>query len=148
MANGPGDLGSIPGRVMPKTFKMVLDTSLLNTQQYKVRIKDKVEQSRKRGSALINTSVLKLLKREPSGRPRLRSATLLTIIIITNPLQVFLTSVSWWFSTGVWETASLLKSPELFSVFWPIIIMLYLGWSPLVYLFPSLSIRFTIFWGF
>ena len=40
-ANGPGDLGSIPGRVIPKTLKMVLDTSLLNTQQYKVRIKGK-----------------------------------------------------------------------------------------------------------
>ena len=44
-ANGPGDLGSITGRVIPKTFKMVLYTSLHNTQQYKVRIKDKVEQS-------------------------------------------------------------------------------------------------------
>ena len=42
-ANGPGDLGSIPGRVVPKTLKMVLDTSLLYTQQYKVRIKGKVE---------------------------------------------------------------------------------------------------------
>ena len=42
-AYGPGDLGSIPGRVRPKTLKMVLDTSLLNTQQYKVCIKDKVE---------------------------------------------------------------------------------------------------------
>ena len=42
-ANDPGDLGSIPGRVIPKTLKMVLDTSLLNTQQYKVRIKGKVE---------------------------------------------------------------------------------------------------------
>ena len=31
--NGPGDLGSILGRVVPKIFKMVLDTSLLNTQQ-------------------------------------------------------------------------------------------------------------------
>ena len=31
-ANGPGDLGSIPGRVIPKTQKMVLDASLLNTQ--------------------------------------------------------------------------------------------------------------------
>ena len=30
-ANGPGDLGSIPGHVIPKTLKMVLDTSLLNT---------------------------------------------------------------------------------------------------------------------
>ena len=38
-ANGPGDRGSIPGRVIPKTFKMVLDTSLLNTQQYNVQIK-------------------------------------------------------------------------------------------------------------
>ena len=33
-ANGPGDLGSIPGHVIPKTLKMVLDTALLNTQQY------------------------------------------------------------------------------------------------------------------
>ena len=55
--NGPGDLGSIPGRVIPKTLKMVLDTSLLNTQQYKVRIKGKVEQSRERSSVLPYTSV-------------------------------------------------------------------------------------------
>ena len=41
-ANGPEDLGSIPGRVIPKTLKMVLDTSLLNTLQYKVRMKGKV----------------------------------------------------------------------------------------------------------
>ena len=34
--NSPGDLGSTPGRIIPKTLKMVLDTSLLNTQQYKV----------------------------------------------------------------------------------------------------------------
>ena len=44
--NSPGDLGSIPGRVIPKTQKMVLDASLLNTQHYKVRIKGKVKQSR------------------------------------------------------------------------------------------------------
>ena len=30
-ANSPGDQGSIPGRVIPKTLKMILDTSLLNT---------------------------------------------------------------------------------------------------------------------
>ena len=57
-ANGPGDLGSIPGCVIPKTLKMVLDTSLLNTQQYKVCIKGKVEQSRERTSALPYTLVL------------------------------------------------------------------------------------------
>ena len=56
-ANGPGDLGSIPGRVMPKTFKMVLDTSLLNTQQYKIRIKGKVGQSWERSRVLPYTSV-------------------------------------------------------------------------------------------
>ena len=54
-ANGPGDLGSIPGQVIPKTLKMVLDTSLLNIQHYKVRIKGKVEQSWERSSALLYT---------------------------------------------------------------------------------------------
>ena len=47
-ANGPGDVGSILGCIIPKTLKMVLDTSLLNTQQYKVCIKGKMEQSRER----------------------------------------------------------------------------------------------------
>ena len=56
-SNGSGDLGSIPGRVIPKTQKMVLDASLLNTQHYKVRIKGKVEQSRERSSALPYTLV-------------------------------------------------------------------------------------------
>ena len=47
-ANGLGDRYSIPGRVMPKTQKMVLDAALLNTEHYKVRMKGKVEQSRER----------------------------------------------------------------------------------------------------
>ena len=51
-ANGPGDWGSIPGQVIPKTQKMVLDTTLLNTQHYKVKIKGKVEQSREWSSPL------------------------------------------------------------------------------------------------
>ena len=41
--NGPGGLGSISGRVIPKTQKMVLNASLLNTQHYKVWIKGKME---------------------------------------------------------------------------------------------------------
>ena len=53
-ANGSGDLGSIPRRVIRKTIKMVLDTSLLNTQQYKVRIEGKVEQSRERSIAPLH----------------------------------------------------------------------------------------------
>ena len=45
--NGPGELDSIPVRVIPKALKIVLDTSLLNTQRHKVCIKGKVEQPRK-----------------------------------------------------------------------------------------------------
>ena len=56
-ANGLGDLGSIPGQVIPKTQKMVFDASLLNTQQYKVGIKSKVELSREKSSPLPYTSV-------------------------------------------------------------------------------------------
>ena len=56
--NGTGDLGSIPGRVIPNILKMILDTSLLNPQQYKVDIKSKVEQSREKSSDLPYTSVL------------------------------------------------------------------------------------------
>ena len=40
-ANDLGDLSSIPGQVIPKTQKIVLDAILLNTQHYKVRIKVK-----------------------------------------------------------------------------------------------------------
>ena len=53
-ANG---LDSIPGRVIPKTQKMVFDAALLNTQHYKVRIKGKVEQPWERSSALPYTLV-------------------------------------------------------------------------------------------
>ena len=56
-ANGPGDFGSIPGRVIPKTQKMVLDAILLNTLPYKVSIMGKVEQSRERSIALPYTFV-------------------------------------------------------------------------------------------
>ena len=37
--NGLETRSSIPGRVIPKTQKMVLDAALLNTQPYKVRVK-------------------------------------------------------------------------------------------------------------
>ena len=56
-ANDLGDCGSVPGRVIPKTQKMVLDATLLNTQHYKVKIKGKVEQSREWSTALPYTSV-------------------------------------------------------------------------------------------
>ena len=55
--NSPGDQGSIPGSVIPKNQKMVLDAHVLNTQHYKVWIKGKVEQTRERSSALSYTLV-------------------------------------------------------------------------------------------
>ena len=56
-ANGPRDRVSIPGRVIPKTQKIVLAAALLNNWHYKVRIKGKVEQSRELSSALPYTLV-------------------------------------------------------------------------------------------
>ena len=56
--NGPENLGSIPGRVIPKTLKMVVDTSLLNTQQYKVRVKGKEEQSREWSSVSLHLGIV------------------------------------------------------------------------------------------
>ena len=54
---GLEDWGSIPGRVITKASKMVLDTALFNTQYFKVRIKGKMEQSREKSSALPYLSV-------------------------------------------------------------------------------------------
>ena len=48
---------------------------------------------------------------------------IIIIIIIIIIIRVF---------TAVWVTTSLLKSPGLFSVFWPFSIMLLFGWSSLV----------------
>ena len=56
-ANGPRDRRSIPGRVIPKTPKIVLDALLLSTPHYKARMKGKVEQSKEWSSALPYTSV-------------------------------------------------------------------------------------------
>ena len=74
-ANGLGDLNSILGRLISKTQKMLHDTSLFNTQQYKVRIKSKVEQSRKRRSALPNNPRVVAIEKGAFWSP---STTLLT----------------------------------------------------------------------
>ena len=60
--NDLGDLSSIPGRVIPKTQKVVLDASLLNTQHYKVRIKGKVEQCREWSSTNQHLGVVAIQK--------------------------------------------------------------------------------------
>ena len=59
-------------------------------------------------------------------------------------IRAFHISVSRWFFTGVWVIASLLKSPGLFSVFWPFSIMLSFGWSPLVRQLPNPPVPLVI----
>ena len=84
-ANDLGHRRSILDRVRAKTQKIVLDNFLLNTQQYKVHIKSKVEQSRERNCALPFTSMWYLLKRELSSSLRLRSPSL---FLLTNSFVI------------------------------------------------------------
>ena len=68
-ANGLGDLGSVPGQVIPKTQKMVLDASLLNSQHYKVRNESKMKQY-KGGIALSSSPLcIEPFKKEASKLP-------------------------------------------------------------------------------
>ena len=52
---------------------------------------------------------------------------IIIFIIISYSFRVFHISINWWFCTGVWVTASLLKSPGLVSGFWPFLAMLSFG---------------------
>ena len=56
--NGLEDRVSIPGRVIAKTQKMVLDTTLLKTKRYKVMIKGKVELSKESSSAPLHLGLV------------------------------------------------------------------------------------------
>ena len=84
-ANSPGDLGSIPGRVIPKTLKMVLDASLLNTQHYEVRIKGKVEKSREWSSAPLHLGVV-AIEKGAFGSPSTKGRQLYFYFIL-NPTR-------------------------------------------------------------
>ena len=78
----------------------------------------------------------------------------LPLIIICSPLyyyyftllRVFHTSLSWWFPSGVWVTASLLKPPGLFPVFRPILIQQWIWWFRLVLLFSNPLVLVRIIW--
>ena len=61
-ANDLEDRGSIPGWVILKTQKMVLDATLLNTHHYKVRIKAIVEQSRETSRTPLHLGVVAIEK--------------------------------------------------------------------------------------
>ena len=86
--NGPGDLGSIPGRVIPKTLKMVLDTSLLNTQQYKVLSRVKWSNPGKRVAPSPTPQCSSYCKGSLLGRPRLLSPTAFTMLLLSRCLPL------------------------------------------------------------
>ena len=72
------------------------------------------------------------------GRNRLLLIIIIIIMIIYS-LRIFHSRISWWFPTGVWVTASLLKSPGLVLVFWPSSTMLLFGSPPLVLISKTVS---------
>ena len=78
-ANGPGDRGSILGRVIPKTQKMILDAALLNIQHCKV------EQSRECSSTLSYTSVLEAIEKGAFGSPSSKVAKF-TYMVSSAPI--------------------------------------------------------------
>ena len=51
------DQGSIPGQIISKTQKMVLDASLLNTQHYKIPVKCKWSNAEKGVSSFLHLGV-------------------------------------------------------------------------------------------
>ena len=81
-ANGPRDGVSILGRVIPKTQKIVIDATLLNTQHNQVRIKGKVEQSGKQSGALpLHLSVV-VIEKGNFGSPSTMVANFALIIFL------------------------------------------------------------------
>ena len=76
--NGPRDRSSIPGRVI-KTQKMLLDASLLNTQHYKSRVKDKWSNPGK-GAELPTLGVV-AIKKKIFGSPSTMVCQLIYIYI-------------------------------------------------------------------
>ena len=87
-AKGPGNRGSIPGRIIVRTQNMVLDASLLSTQHYKVRIKGKLRNPRKREAPSSTTRCCRYVKRKPLGRPELQSANIYIYIYIYTHMYI------------------------------------------------------------
>ena len=67
------------------------------------------------------------------------------LICCIYSLRVFHITISWWFFTGVWMTASHLNSPGLLSVFWSFTTLLYFGWSSLVIQLSSPPVPLILF---
>ena len=93
--------------------------------------------SRSRFLSFLSHSFSFILWSARAAKSTILQVSSFLLIIIIYSLRVFHISVSWWSFTGVWVKANLLQSPELFSIFWPFLIMVSFGWSPLVRQLPS-----------
>ena len=71
---------------------------------------------------------------------------LLLLLLLFYSFESFYTNVSWWFLTGIQVTASFLKSPGLFLIFWPIIIIMFFECFIFFLLFPYHSVPLSILW--
>ena len=80
-ANGLGDQDSIPGRVIPKTQKMVLDAFLLNIQHYKVQIK---------GKGVAPSPTLWRIKKGAVRSPSTTVANFTSLLILLNSPTVYI----------------------------------------------------------
>ena len=78
-ANGLEERGSIPGRVIPKDKKMVVDTTLRNTHHYVVKIKGKVIQR-----PTLHLSVI-AIKKGAFGSPPTKVANFTYLFFPTGP---------------------------------------------------------------
>ena len=81
-ANGPGDLGSIPSWVIPKTQKWYLMPPCLTLSIIRYRSRVKWSNPAKGVAPSPTHWCSKLSKREPSGHPRLWSPTMYIYIYI------------------------------------------------------------------
>ena len=112
LAKSPGDRGLISGRVIPKTQKMVLHASLLNTQHYKVRIKGKVEQSREWSSTLYLHLSVVAIEKGAFGSPSTKVANFTYFTFISFNSSI----LSIKFAQAI--NMFLLIRPQLFYIAW------------------------------
>ena len=75
--NGPGDLGSMPSRVIPKTQKKYLMPPCLTLS---IRLKGKVEQSKERSSAFPYTLGVVAIEKGAFGSPSTKVANFTLLI--------------------------------------------------------------------
>ena len=88
-ADGSGDWSSIPNRVIPNTQKMVLDSSWLIIQHYKVRIKGKGKQYREKRNVFQHLGVV-ATEKEALGSPGTKVTNFILLIFGLEEKNLFI----------------------------------------------------------